>query len=159
MKYRIKTIQEMERDPGIFVEQYGEDYCVTSRKTGECSFIHEEERQVFGKVIEFHPDTHCLYVNNVHIFEWMCAPLENTGEQRIPELPPKDDAINPKHYKSDPSGIECIQVTRHRNFNVGNAIKYLWRQGLKDGEPSVRDLRKAIWYIEDEIKRIEGENK
>lgn len=61
---------------------------------------------------------------------------------------------NPKHYNSHPSGIECIEITRHHNFNIGNAIKYLWRQGLKDGSPSEEDLRKAIWYIEDEIKKV-----
>jgi hypothetical protein len=42
------------------------------------------------------------------------------------------------------------------SFNIGNAIKYLWRNGLKDNNPAVQDLRKAIWYIEDEIKRIEN---
>ena len=66
------------------------------------------------------------------------------------------DAVNhPAHYTSDPSGIECIQITRHRNFNIGNAIKYLWRAGLKE-DAKVQDLRKAIWYIEDEIKRLEA---
>ena len=65
------------------------------------------------------------------------------------------DAVNhPKHYTSDPSGVECIQITRHRNFNIGNAIKYLWRAGLKE-DAKIQDLRKAIWYIEDEIKRLE----
>ena len=65
-----------------------------------------------------------------------------------------DPVNHPVHYTSDPSGIECIQITRHRNFNVGNAIKYLWRAGLKE-DAKVQDLRKAIWYIEDEIKRLE----
>lgn len=65
------------------------------------------------------------------------------------------DSVNhPAHYTSDPSGIECIQITRHRNFNVGNAIKYLWRAGLKDQDTHAQDLRKAIWYIEDEMSRI-----
>lgn len=69
------------------------------------------------------------------------------------------DLINhPPHYTSDPSGIECIVVTEHRNFCVGNAMKYLWRNGLKDGESNVKDLKKAIWYIENEIKRIEKKN-
>lgn len=69
---------------------------------------------------------------------------------------PVHDAVNhPSHYTSDPSGIECIQITRHRNFNIGNAIKYLWRAGLKE-DAKVQDLRKAIWYIEDEIKRLEA---
>lgn len=69
---------------------------------------------------------------------------------------PKVDNVNhPKHYTSDPSGIECIEITRHRNFNIGNAIKYLWRAGLKDGNSDIQDLQKAIWYINDEIKRLE----
>lgn len=69
---------------------------------------------------------------------------------------PNGDLVNhPAHYTSDPSGVECIQVTRHRNFNIGNAIKYLWRAGLKDGNQDIQDLRKAIWYIQDEIARLE----
>ena len=62
---------------------------------------------------------------------------------------------NPAHYTSDPSGVECIEITRHRNFNIGNAFKYLWRAGLKNEDTVIQDLRKAIFYIEDEIKRIE----
>jgi len=91
------------------------------------------------------------------------------------------DAVNhPKHYTSDPSGVEAIAICRHRNFNVGNAIKYLWRAGLKDrveitekpqealefcrrsikhSNKQIEDLNKAIWYIKDEIKRLGGETK
>lgn len=66
-----------------------------------------------------------------------------------------NDKVNhPVHYTSDPSGVECIDITRHRNFNIGNAFKYLWRSGLKDSSKEIEDLRKAIWYIEDEIKRL-----
>lgn len=74
----------------------------------------------------------------------------------------KDNVNHPKHYTSDPSGIECINITRHRNFNVGNAIKYLWRAGLKiDADKSsinkqIEDLEKAVWYIVDEIHRLGG---
>ncbi len=68
-----------------------------------------------------------------------------------------EDVVNhPAHYTSDPSGVECITVTRHRNFNIGNAMKYLWRAGLKDADTHTEDLRKAIWYINDEIERLEG---
>jgi len=63
---------------------------------------------------------------------------------------------HPPHYISDPSGVECIQITRHRNFNIGNAFKYLWRAGLKDEAKTIQDLEKAIFYIQDEIKRLEG---
>lgn len=67
-----------------------------------------------------------------------------------------DQVNHPIHYTSDPSGVEAIQITRHRNFNVGNAIKYLWRAGMKDETKHIEDLKKAIFYIQDEIKRLEG---
>ena len=67
------------------------------------------------------------------------------------------DMVNhPPHYTSDASGVECIEITRHRNFNVGNAIKYLWRAGIKDDSKQIEDLKKAIFYINDEINRLEG---
>ena len=69
-----------------------------------------------------------------------------------------NDPVNhPKHYTAHPSGVECIEVTEHMNFCVGNAIKYLWRAGLK-GE-QVEDLRKARWYIDREIARLLSEEK
>jgi len=66
------------------------------------------------------------------------------------------DAVNhPRHYLSHPSGIECIEVTRHMGFNLGNAIKYVWRADLKDN--AIEDLKKAVWYIQDEIAKRERE--
>lgn len=59
---------------------------------------------------------------------------------------------HPPHYNSHPSGIECIEVVRHMSFNLGNAVKYLWRAGHKG--PTIEDLEKARWYIEDEIQRL-----
>lgn len=95
----------------------------------------------------------------------------NLLKDAVTTLPPPADSIfniknltkladqvnHPKHYTSDPSGIECIQITRHRNFNIGNSIKYLWRAGLKESNSDIQDLEKAIWYITDEIKRLKGE--
>ena len=69
---------------------------------------------------------------------------------------PKDH-INPSHYKNHPSGVECIDITRHMNFNLGNVIKYLWRSGQKD--PTLQELRKARWYLDDEIKKLEKNDK
>lgn len=73
----------------------------------------------------------------------------------------ENDSVNhPSHYTSHPSGIECIEITRHYCFSIGNAIKYLWRAGLKkemgleDREKEIEDLRKAIWYIKDRIKQL-----
>lgn len=63
-----------------------------------------------------------------------------------------NDPVNhPKHYTDHPSGIECIQITEHMGFNLGNAIKYIWRADLKGA--SLEDLAKSIWYIEREIKK------
>lgn len=58
---------------------------------------------------------------------------------------------HPKHYNVHPSGVECIDVVEHMGFNLGNAIKYIWRADEK--EDSFKDLRKAVWYIEREIER------
>jgi hypothetical protein len=64
-----------------------------------------------------------------------------------------DNVNHPKHYNSHPSGVEAITVTEHFNFNVGNAIKYLWRSDHKNG---LEDLKKAEWYVKREIQRIEA---
>ena len=62
------------------------------------------------------------------------------------------DAVNhPSHYTSHPSGVECITVTEHMGFCLGNAIKYIWRADEKGN--AVQDLKKAAWYIEREIAR------
>lgn len=57
----------------------------------------------------------------------------------------------PKHYNAHPSGVECIEVTRHLCFNLGNVVKYIWRAGLKERETEIRDLEKALDYLHDEI--------
>lgn len=64
------------------------------------------------------------------------------------------DNINPDHYKSHPSGVECIEITKHHDFCIGNAIKYLWRAGLKDSSKEIEDLEKAIWYINKKIESL-----
>jgi len=61
---------------------------------------------------------------------------------------------HPPHYTSHPSGVECIQITEHMNFCLGNALKYIWRAGLK-GDSQVEDLKKARFYIDREIARLE----
>lgn len=62
-----------------------------------------------------------------------------------------DEINQPEHYIQHPSGVECIQIAEHMNFNLGNAIKYIWRADLKNNADS--DLRKAKWYIERELAR------
>ena len=71
-----------------------------------------------------------------------------------------DNVNSPKHYTQHPSGIECIEITRHHDFCTGNAIKYLWRAGLKtdpsmsDIDKEIEDLEKANWYINDKVKQL-----
>ena len=67
------------------------------------------------------------------------------------------------HYAwlKDLCGVEPIEICRHFDFSIGNALKYLMRKGKADGdkteeEKRIEDLRKAIFYINDEIKRIKG---
>lgn len=64
-----------------------------------------------------------------------------------------DPINNPKHYTSHPSGAECIEIAEWFPFNLGNAIKYIWRAGIKGDR--IEDLRKARWYVDREIARIE----
>lgn len=66
----------------------------------------------------------------------------------------EDPVSHPPHYRQHPSGVECIQITEHMNFNLGNVVKYLWRNGLKESQP-LEDLRKARWYLDREIQRLE----
>ena len=73
-----------------------------------------------------------------------------------------DNVNHPAHYTSrdiycnceteSSKPIECIDITRHFNFNLGNAIKYIWRSEFKGRQKE--DLQKAIWYLQDEIQNL-----
>lgn len=58
---------------------------------------------------------------------------------------------HPKHYNAHPSGVECITVVEHMGFNLGNAVKYIWRADEKGN--AIEDLQKAAWYVQREIER------
>lgn len=82
----------------------------------------------------------------------MCADKFRHSPSHAPAC--KEDAVNhPRHYRSHPSGIECIDIVEHLPFNIGNAIKYLWRSDHKGAQ--LEDLKKARWYIDREIQRFE----
>lgn len=92
--------------------------------------------------------------------------MRNAYKQMVEEAPLHigyedavvNDSVNhPKHYKNHPSGIECIQITEHMGFNLGNAIKYIWRCDLK--KDAIEDLLKAKWYVEREIAKRVKESK
>jgi hypothetical protein len=68
------------------------------------------------------------------------------------------EAVNhPQHYNGHPSGVECITVVEHMSFNCGNAVKYVWRADHKGKR--IEDLKKARWYIDREIQRLEAGRK
>jgi hypothetical protein len=79
-------------------------------------------------------------------------------ETICPGVAEMSDLVNaPPHYRSHPSGIECIQITEHMGFNLGNAVKYIWRCDLK--KDAIEDLKKARWYLDREIVRREEQGK
>lgn len=75
----------------------------------------------------------------------------NTDDLRTKET--EDDPINPRHYRVHPSGVECIDIIEWFTPNVSNAVKYLWRAGLKSPD-AITDLQKAAWYVQRETERL-----
>ena len=77
---------------------------------------------------------------------------ETWKEYKVARDRPEGSAVeHPSHYNEHPSGVECLDIIRHMNFNLGNVIKYVWRADLK--EDAIQDLEKAVFYLQDEIKR------
>ena len=85
------------------------------------------------------------------------GPVGNTGHRGPKGLPGEDwgPVHKPDHYNWIP-GIECIDVVKHMNFCRGNAVKYIWRAGLKGGpDDELKDLRKAVKCLRMEIEHVE----
>ena len=74
---------------------------------------------------------------------------------------------HPSHYTwlKEKCGIEVIDITRHMDFDLGNAIKYILRaghkseKGINDKDKTIEDLKKAIWYINDKIEMLINDGK
>lgn len=79
-------------------------------------------------------------------------------EDRRGHAPMPDPVNHPSHYTSHPSGVECIQITEHMNFNLGSALAYIWRAGLKT-EDGTEDLSKAVFHLQREIQRLKSRKK
>lgn len=90
---------------------------------------------------------------NIKHATWSPSTTTTKEDRIVTEKSTPVSPINPKHYRSHPSGTECIEISEHMNFCLGNALKYIWRAGLKS-EDQTEDLRKAKWYIEREIERV-----
>lgn len=114
-------------------------------------------RDKIGEVIDVINETESNYLISYRVAKY----IDKRDAEIITE---KDNVNHPSHYTSHPSGIECIDITQHHDFCVGNAIKYLWRAGLKkeegltNKEKEIEDLRKALFYINKKINLLENEN-
>lgn len=116
---------------------------------GECSgaCYHPDERRM--DIIGQNGNDGAHYEDK--IFWPSKSPLPEMPTSLPTPLPTPDVVNHPPHYTQHPSGVECITVTEHMGFCLGNAVKYIWRADLKND--AVEDLRKAVWYIEREIAR------
>lgn len=94
------------------------------------------------------------------ILYWVVVAIHEYKKIKGGEEDMEENVNHPQHYNQHPSGVECIDIARHYPFAIGNAIKYLWRAGLKkdaaleDVEKEIEDLNKAIWYINDRINQL-----
>lgn len=77
-------------------------------------------------------------------------------------IEPRDDVNHPAHYAANGpkcphcgNNIECITITENMGFCIGNTVKYIWRRKEK-GAP-LKDLKKARWYLDREISKLEAE--
>mgnify|MGYP004516929831 FL=1 len=90
------------------------------------------------------------------LFKKYSSPTKNSSDDRV---------NHPSHYTwlKKLCGIEVIDITRHMNFNLGNVIKYVLRsghkseEGMSDKQKRIEDLEKAIFYLNDEINRLEND--
>jgi hypothetical protein len=96
----------------------------------------------------------CDCGNTVRDSDGFCLDCKRPNVAEATEV----DIVNhPPHCTSRPSGVDCITAPEHMGFNLGNALKYIWRADLKGD--AITDLFKARWYIEREIaKRQKGNN-
>lgn len=74
-------------------------------------------------------------------------------------VPDYEKVEHPAHYNAHPSGVECIDIIEHFPHNIGAAIKYCWRAGLKPDAKALTDLKKAAFYINREVARLQQPNR
>lgn len=79
------------------------------------------------------------------------VPTDRAMTDPAPPVAVPNMVNHPPHYTAHPSGVECIQITEHMGFCLGNALKYIWRADLK--ADAIEDLKKARWYLDREIAR------
>ena len=136
-----------EQCGGINYYTYKEDNDYPKYGCKDCDTIEEYE----DYLLETENDLSMIRELAEELNELKCKSLKEETE-KLRKL--NQDMINhPEHYKKHPSGIECIEVTEHMDFCLGNAIKYIWRSAEKGKQ--IEDLKKAIFYINRKINLLQ----
>lgn len=118
-------------------------------EVGETVEISQEDKEL---AVYEEANLKFVFSNTESIEALICSLRELKTEMEGGQPEEENDLVNhPPHYKKHPSGVECIQISECFNFNLGNALKYIWRADEK-GSP-LTDLEKAAWYINREIER------
>lgn len=141
----------------------------TLEKRNNVDFTVESVAKIFDR--ELCTISYCDTDGGSVIVNFLVVSLDyimKNGEKAIKEKPKEEKAeqvSHPSHYAwlKDLCGVEPLDICRHLDFNTGNAIKYLLRKDKVDGnktktEKRIEDLRKAIFYIQDEINELNGRN-
>ncbi|MFJ3634651.1 DUF3310 domain-containing protein [Streptomyces sp. NPDC090112] len=125
---------------------------------------HSKRYQGFrGVVYSVNSHTTAPYPYGVKLYVHGQAKFLNLAEDEIEAISAalsdgSDSAVDhPSHYTWLPNGLEVIDLTENLNFNRGNGVKYIVRAGRKDAATELQDLKKARWYIDREIQRLNKE--
>ena len=118
---------------------------------------------IVRKVVSVNKDNNIIFEEST-THTYSCCEPERFKKYWKPYVASNNKVNHPSHYTwlKDLCGIEVIDITRHMDFNLGNSIKYILRSGHKkeegytDKQKTIEDLKKAIWYLNDEIKMLEN---
>lgn len=122
--------------------------CVFKGCPTKCSFLKESlQCGDKGYFVKHHPSAYGIFTSRI-------APNDQYAEIKADDVK-KVGGIGKRSYYSFPNGVEAEDICRYLPFNLGNVIKYACRAGRKDADKKVEDLRKAMDYLDNEIKRLE----
>ena len=98
-------------------------------------------------------------MNHIPEFPYMAQRMEGGKKDGLESWEKNDPVSHPAHYTV--GKIEVIDFIEDKglNFHRGNAVKYIARAGKKDPTKEIEDLKKARWYLDREINRMEKEKK
>ena len=161
-----------------------EENSIVKCTSGELSkFTKENLYRIVSKDFEHSKGYFYGVVNDAGLIDYFCQEKfdENFTDTDVPnrityasyfssideEAKIKDNVNHPSHYTwlKDLCGVEPIDICRYLDFDLGNALKYILRAGHKkdismtEGEKTIEDLKKAIFYINDKIEMLENEIK